>query len=396
MFGEKGSLEAWRYFGYDRKTFRSCLSQIRKVNKRTSRIVNQILFLMMGMFCILSLLGLVRRTFAPFYGVCLAYAGVTEIIFFCPVSRPDRASLLDIYLSMCGLFAFGIAASVADPSTVATSFLVMQTLVALFLLDEMDRVLSLELAAMAVFDLTALAWKPLAIAWADILNALVYFVVSTMLCSYMQRGKIAQFLANSHFHRMARVDGLSGLLNRQTFFEASRKVLETPGADAPVFAVLDIDHFKRINDASGHQKGDDVIHAVGYGMMRALLSSADPLPESLLGTFFSSASPFLDIEGFYDEGGMDWNNAQALAGRLGGDEFALLVGGVDPMARVRKVADAVAGTSAMLGVDVSCSVGCCTVMGKDLHKAYGEADSALYQAKERGRAQIRVFQGGDR
>ncbi len=388
--------EALRYFGYGRKAFRSCLPQICRANRRTARIVNQILFLMLCTFCILSLLGLVRRMFAPFYGLCLAYAGVTEIILFRPSSHPDRKSFLDIYLSMCGLFLFGIAASVADPATVATSFLVMQTLVALFLLDEMHRVLLLELAAMAVFDLTALARKPLVIARADILNALVYFAVSVMLFSYMQRGRIAQFLASNHFHRMSQVDGLSGLLNRQSFFEAARKVLDATGGNVPVFAVLDIDCFKQINDASGHQKGDDVIQSVGYAVMRALLASAVPRPAALLGTYFPPSNSTFDSEALYDEGGLCWENAQALAGRLGGDEFALLVGGAEPMARVRKVAEAIGGTSAKLGVGVSCSVGCCAVTGGDLHRAYAEADSALYQAKNQGRAQICVYRGGGR
>jgi diguanylate cyclase (GGDEF)-like protein len=63
--------------------------------------------------------------------------------------------------------------------------------------------------------------------------------------------------AERHQHRMARVDPLTGLANRRAFDEA----LDAAFADGGTFTVLliDVDHFKRINDGFGHTTGDRVL-----------------------------------------------------------------------------------------------------------------------------------------
>jgi diguanylate cyclase len=62
--------------------------------------------------------------------------------------------------------------------------------------------------------------------------------------------------------KIAITDGLTGLLNRRAFDQALTQVIEQSGPDKTCLSLLDIDHFKRINDNYGHTIGDNVIKFV--------------------------------------------------------------------------------------------------------------------------------------
>jgi diguanylate cyclase (GGDEF)-like protein len=88
-----------------------------------------------------------------------------------------------------------------------------------------------------------------------------------LIQSYASQAAIA--LANARLYEaqeeMARRDPLTGLLNHRVFHEAVAAEIERCRRYASRFSVvvLDLDHFKQINDAHGHTRGDEVLRAVG-------------------------------------------------------------------------------------------------------------------------------------
>lgn len=91
----------------------------------------------------------------------------------------------------------------------------------------------------------------------------MYFVLSATII-FTSTGMIMMANEKSKFEIVSRsrVDGLTGLYTRTAFFElATRVIEESPGASYAV-VMVDIDHFKKINDTFGHQSGDiALIHA---------------------------------------------------------------------------------------------------------------------------------------
>ncbi|MET0417405.1 MAG: diguanylate cyclase, partial [Actinoplanes sp.] len=166
----------------------------------------------------------------------------------------------------------------------------------------------------------------------------------------------------SQVRRMATVDGLTGLYNRNHFFaEADRRLRVARRHHQPTAAImLDIDHFKRINDTYGHPVGDEVIRVVAERLREAVR----------------------DID---------------VLGRYGGEEFALVTpqGGtsaVDLAERLRRV---VCGTpiptpAGPLTVTISVGLAHLDDSGQDLRQLLTRADGALYQAKQSGRDRVCV------
>ncbi len=165
---------------------------------------------------------------------------------------------------------------------------------------------------------------------------------------------------NRMLARQTRVDASTGILNRPSWeaaVESELRRVKRGGASASLM-MIDIDHFKTINDRYGHLAGDEVIR--------------------------STASV---IQGCIRE--MD------VPGRYGGDEFGLLLvhtGTHAAHVAAERIRQRLAETVFERAPDVRCtlSIGIATATRamEDVHAWISEADSALYQAKTLGRNRI--------
>ncbi|BCJ56086.1 hypothetical protein Asp14428_75610 [Actinoplanes sp. NBRC 14428] len=156
-------------------------------------------------------------------------------------------------------------------------------------------------------------------------------------------------------------DGLTGLFNRRHFFHLATRYLSARqrNPEPHAVAMIDIDHFKRVNDTYGHAVGDDVIREVAYRLERAC------------------------------------READVLC-RYGGEEFAILLQTCRPeaaRAAAARVHAAVTETPVPTGagpLEITISVGLAVADDRteDLQTLLNHADAALYDAKRAGRDRV--------
>ena len=175
----------------------------------------------------------------------------------------------------------------------------------------------------------------------------------------------AQLGENSGLHdelrRLARLDPLTGIQNRRALDEALAQAPRDPsGALQPVgLLMLDVDHFKRVNDERGHEAGDAVLRQVA-DLLRAGVREEDRVY------------------------------------RYGGEEFVLLLPGADPAVAWRRAEDLRARVAAHgfeaaarpLAMTVSLGLACAPVDAGEPEALMRLADAALYRAKHEGRDRV--------
>ena len=158
--------------------------------------------------------------------------------------------------------------------------------------------------------------------------------------------------------RQATLDGLTGLLNRtEVQHRLARTLSAAHGGPDLVVALVDLDHFKTINDRHGHLAGDDVLRAVGV-RVSAILRDRE------------------------------------YAGRYGGEELLVVLDDADGRgaARILALLQSVRGAPFHLthtAITVTCSIGVAWAgRGDDWESLIGRADLALYEAKTTGRDKV--------
>ncbi len=174
-----------------------------------------------------------------------------------------------------------------------------------------------------------------------------------------ERKKIADELEQKNIvlDKMAITDGLTGLYNHRHIIE--RLVHEIAEAGRYKFELsvimLDIDHFKDINDTYGHQVGDEVLVKVSASI-KELLRQVD------------------------------------LTGRYGGEEFLVIIphtdkdGSIVIAERIRETVEALKFDNSQ--IKISISGGVCTYKDEDASDLIMKADNLLYKAKQKGRNRI--------
>jgi diguanylate cyclase (GGDEF)-like protein len=169
--------------------------------------------------------------------------------------------------------------------------------------------------------------------------------------------------AYSQMEALALHDGLTGLLNRRALQDRAHAVLAAARRQRAPFALalIDIDHFKRVNDTCGHLAGDEVLGEVARRLAAGVRGPDD-------------------------------------VGRWGGEEFLMLLPDADETAAVAvaerlRAAVEVPVQTAVGPVSVTVSIGVAAVAAPELGTArldvlVREADAALYRAKAAGRNRV--------
>jgi diguanylate cyclase (GGDEF)-like protein len=169
-------------------------------------------------------------------------------------------------------------------------------------------------------------------------------------------------LAKEELESLLRIDGLTELPNRRAFFEKAEEVFKL---NSPItLMMVDVDHFKQVNDSYGHDTGDRVLRSVAKSIQHVVARAP------------GASTKF--------------------AARIGGEEFAVLVEDLDA-----KVADRLANELVLevrqLSVRSAAQLISVTVSVGVAHRRPGDkpdivlrgADNACYRAKRLGRNQWR-------
>ncbi|OIQ84201.1 response regulator PleD [mine drainage metagenome] len=185
------------------------------------------------------------------------------------------------------------------------------------------------------------------------------FLPEEFFCRVMQNVRMLDMV--DRLTDMATKDGLTGIHNRRFFFEAGEALFASARREhlSLTAAMIDVDFFKRVNDAYGHDAGDAVLRRVATALRRQCRQT--------------------DV-----------------VARVGGEEFAILAvnmdsGAVGPF--FEKLRAAIAAEHVVIGnqsLAVTASFGVCHGAGTSLETMLKIADENLYRAKQTGRDRVEI------
>ncbi|MDW2322722.1 GGDEF domain-containing protein [Vibrio sp. 1159] len=181
-------------------------------------------------------------------------------------------------------------------------------------------------------------------------------VTQNIVCFFLLGGLLSLFLFNQidwHYKRSIQ-DELTGLFNRRYINERITGLFQNDFPIHGTLALVDIDHFKKVNDRFGHDAGDNALVYVSK-ILSGCLAKDD------------------------------------LVSRYGGEEFLIFIAGDDSkqaLATLNKIHSSVESQSRLstTSIPITVSIGYSNLNSKDtLQSSFARADSALYMAKNQGR-----------
>ncbi|MET0970089.1 MAG: GGDEF domain-containing protein [Tardiphaga sp.] len=299
-------------------------------------------------------------------GFALIYAGSAEFCSGRPHWRMAAAACIAIVLPMTGAFGLGYSGIGTMVDNAGAALLI--TMTARQYWRERHEAPLLMVANAALYLVTAASFAACALVllhngqivltsrpanWAEDFNSLMVIVGLTGIGALSLT--INQIRTVNRHKSDAMTDPLTGLMNRRALF--GERPDPTPSGTAIV--VMDLDHFKAINDRFGHPAGDRVLR----GFAEVIFSNI---------------------------------RAQDIAARLGGEEFCIVLSASSPKAvtavaeRIRATLEAKVFPTAVGPIRATVSVGIaiCTAAPESLQTLLARADKALYEAKAAGRNRV--------
>ena len=200
-----------------------------------------------------------------------------------------------------------------------------------------------------------------AITWVD--GRVVRMEIATDITN-LKNSENKLLAAKKHAEELANKDALTSLNNRRAFFDLGNQVFkQAVRFQRPVSVIMiDVDHFKNINDNYGHSAGDHVLRVISKLLQKTIRE--------------------IDI-----------------LARIGGEEFALILPETNiddahqlaERIRQRISDEKIKYKDEVLSITSSLGISSCTVKHQSLEDMLIKADDALYIAKKKGRNQVKTF-----
>lgn len=193
-------------------------------------------------------------------------------------------------------------------------------------------------------------------------NARTFWLVMTVFLTLyisLQFNKLSDKLSKK-LVKQANIDALTGVPNRRYILEHLESTLLHPKTSKSFVSVLmvDVDHFKRLNDQYGHLFGDECLKKIATTLKNSIRFESD------------------------------------VVGRYGGEEFLVVLNNVDAT-RTAEIAEKIRFEISLIqckyherNVSLTVTIGCCSMlvsMADSTEQLIGLADKALYQGKAQGR-----------
>lgn len=357
---EVDSMGKWsNLFGNQEKAYKQLSSDnckaINEYNQKT-------LFTLLPIGWALSLLPLAAVPFSntkadaiPAYLLTFTAFFILFILFKIPVMK--KHTLVGLYISFSVMLLLAIYLSVIhSPNMRATILLGVLCIMPLSFIDCPRRIRLFLIFWLVVHTALAFYFKP-QYALDDTINCLCASVLGCYLGRTMMRVRLESFEARRLLIIEKETDVLTGLPNRRKLFE-TLAYLETTDTEKPTgILMLDIDHFKELNDNYGHAAGDRCLRCFGEVLIKFM------------------------------------QNFRLSFYRYGGEEFVALVYGYSEK-EIYSVADSLRIAVQSTDMDgrritVSIGVACCgEEQVRNYEKVIVRADEAAYTAKRSGRNMV--------
>jgi diguanylate cyclase (GGDEF)-like protein len=286
---------------------------------------------------------------------------IASFIFFPAGGPEERAALVILLAGLCAGSVSFFSSSPAASIGFFLPFMLMLLGQAITFMTPRTPVLP---AAIAVFTASAVLFTRTS--WGQFVENVRVLVERDRLLQEAKRSGVQLELMLSRMSDLAMVDELTGLKNRRSFFDDVESVIAgSRRRGRPVaIALLDLDHFKDVNDTHGHAIGDDVLREVARRIEDTL-------------------------------------RQEQIVGRIGGEEFVVLLPDTSPqqalvaIERVRRaVGESPITASDGTQVNITVSGGIAPLAdGMTVPVAMQQADKAMYRAKALGRNRVEVFFG---
>lgn len=368
-------MQPLQYYGHPYAEYIICQKAILTTNRETISHILKMAIVMMSFFVaasfILPFLEIYRMIYFATAVSLAALALAYERLLFL-----KRNSTLGAYLLMTILYGFGIIMAIPQHDQTSSIFNLLLVILPIFFIDKFLRMALYTLLAGLLFCVISYKTKLPEVASRAVFSCLCHYVISLMAHFYVNYRIVGGMISDrkrddalvsyqkAQYELRAQVqkDPLTGLYNRAAFIELAVLQLEKCWelGRYPALGILDLDHFKSINDTYGHQAGDEVLVGVAAILQKTLRGS--------------------DI-----------------VGRLGGDEYIFLLTDIAGDGALPAILERLLEGVTQMGRDRSmplhASVG--LILSIDMQDTfdslYHRADIALYTAKNTGRNRYVIY-----
>ena len=352
------------YCGIEKEQYRELKKDAYVSNFQIWRILHCMMAVIFAFLFIGSLTVSLMKDNMFFYLGFFIYSLTAAILFLFVFKKDSLVAQLFCYLSISLLFVFGALITQNKPENPATTFIALLLICPMFMIDK-PYFMAIELtAASSVYLVWMYFVKPELVWKTDVVNIIVYTVVGILLHVISSSIRIKEFVLSRKLAVQKDTDDLTGLKNKGAITREINEYLADETKNKGILFILDIDHFKAVNDTYGHDVGDSVINQLG-----AFLSSVFTKDE--------------------------------IVGRFGGDEFIVFIKDTDAVTLAESSANVIAEGVAehVLVPDgkqtISVGMGIAIYRGeeKNYSEIFKKADIALYETKTYRTVKYNIYKG---